>query len=192
MLQSKIIHEYFGVFPVQHYGLAESVANFSQLPEQPHLTVDEDFSYVEFIDNGNSQKKIIGTNFTNPNFPLFRYDTGDLASDIDETVFPRKVGHVDGRSEDIITLANGKKIGRLDHIFKDAVFIDEAQIFQPNIHDLIVRVIRNKLWNSDSESFLLAEFYARLGREVTIKFEYPESLDRTKSGKLRFVISEVK
>ncbi len=88
-------------------------------------------------------------------------------------------------------LKSGRKIGRLDHIFKDAVFVDEAQIYQPDISNLIVRIIKNKDWNPDSELFLYREFQSRLGHEIDIKFEYPKSIERTKSGKLKFVISEI-
>jgi phenylacetate-CoA ligase len=189
--QSRIIFDFFGVYPVQHYGLSESTANFSQPKNKSYLEVDEDFSYVEFLGNGN-EKKIVGTNFTNPAFPLFRYDCGDLASEVDETIFPRRVGSVDGRSEDVVTTPGGQRVGRLDHIFKDAIYVDEAQIYQPSLKKIIIRIRKNRFWSVTSEEELVTAFRDRLGAEIQLHFEYVESIERTSTGKLRFVISEVK
>lgn len=188
--QERIIECFFGVKPIQHYGLAESTANFSQLKGDKFLTVDEDFAFVEFLEHS-EEKKIIGTNLSNLNFPLIRYDTGDLASDVNETVFPRHVGFVDGRSEDVITLSDGKKIGRLDHIFKDSLYVDEAQIYQEAVGSIEVRIKKNHRWSDASERDLRESFTERLGSSVEIKFVYVNKIPRTKSGKLRFVISEV-
>ncbi len=50
--QKEKIYKAFGVYPYQHYGLSEAVANFSE--NQKHeMRVDEDFAAVEFV----SQRK---------------------------------------------------------------------------------------------------------------------------------------
>ena len=75
--QAKVIEEAFGVRPLQHYGMTEAVANVSECPNG-RLHVDEDFSVVEFVPADNGAFRILGTNFTNPAFPLLRYDVGDF------------------------------------------------------------------------------------------------------------------
>lgn len=188
--QKRLIFDFFGVEPVQHYGLAESIANFSQLPNQNYLTVDEDFSFVEFIGES-SEKKIVGTNFSNYSFPLIRYDSGDLASDIDEWAFPRLVGQVDGRGEDVITTSDGRRIGRLDHVFKEATFVDEAQIIQKSFTNIVIKIKRNYRWGSESELFIRKSFMERVGPDFLLAFDYENKIERTRSGKIKFVISEV-
>ncbi|XAG87473.1 hypothetical protein MRN67_14465 [bacterium 19CA01SA08] len=193
--QARVIESFFGVRPKQHYGLAESVANLSQKSNDAQLHVDEDFAYVEFIpvDGSEGLSRIVGTNFTNKSFPLFRYDTGDLASGLNENTFPRVVRDIDGRKEDYVLLPNGSKVGRLDHIFKDAVYVDEAQIVQLEDFSLEVKLVVNQAWDDDIHfPELEGEFRERLGRDIKIVLNKVESIERTKSGKLRFVISKVK
>ncbi|WP_226421492.1 hypothetical protein [Vibrio sp. E14] len=184
--QAKVINEFFRVEPIQHYGLAESVANFSQRKDEKCLTVDEDFSYVEFINDS-----IVGTNFNNPVFPLFRYQTGDLAVNVDESTFPRKLGSVEGRSDDVIVLANGIRIGRVGHVFKNFSSIDQVQIYQPNYETLIVRLLKNARWKEVHEVELRRALNDLFSGRVSILIEDETNICRTKSGKVKFVISEV-
>ena len=79
--QRSQIERAFGARITEHYGQAETVANISEC-ENGSLHVDEDFSLVEFeeMNKAPGRYRIIGTNWVNHAFPLFRYDTGDLAT----------------------------------------------------------------------------------------------------------------
>ena len=192
--QKKLISDAFGINPIQHYGLAEAAANISQC-EKGNLHVDEDLSAVEFIPNSFGSFKIIGTNFTNLATPLLRYDTQDLAMPI-EGDCPcgrpgRLVKQIDGRLEDYVILKNGAKIGRLDHIFKDLIMVREAQIYQVYPGKIEMRIVKREGYSDKDEKKLLKETYSRLG-DIDISIKYVKSLERTKTGKLRFVISKTK
>lgn len=188
---TRLVKKFFKIDPIQHYGLAEGVANFSMRPGKPYLYVDEDFSYVEFIPTDiDNQYKIIGTNFSNLSFPLIRYDTSDLAYKVNPHIFPRSIERIDGRSEDVITLPNGNKIGRLANIFGEINEVDEAQIYQKRDKSITVRLVINKKWKSNSQEHIEKTIREKLGYDVTIRFEYLDKIERTKSGKLRFVITE--
>lgn len=184
------IAEFFGVRPIQHYGLAEGVANFSSKPNMDGLYVDEDFSYVEFV-RENNLYKVVGTNFTNYAFPLIRYDTGDLASDVEEVGFPRKVGGLDGRQDDYIQLPSGERIGRLAQVFNDFDFVDESQLVQKSLGLLVVNIVKNCKWDEDSEGRVRDQLRSKLGSDIDVEFNYVDAVVRTASGKVRFVISEV-
>ncbi len=125
--QKTIIEKAFGVTPRQHYGMAEKAANISECPHG-RLHVDEDLAAIEFLPNkdGNGYK-IIGTNYTNLATPLVRYEVGDVAEVSNETCPCGRPGRIvksiDGRNEDYVTLKNGTKIGRMDHVFKDLINI---------------------------------------------------------------------
>ncbi|NYT60520.1 phenylacetate--CoA ligase family protein [Alcaligenaceae bacterium] len=186
----RVIFEFFGIKPIQHYGLAEGVANFSAIPNKEGLVVDEDFSYVEFLPVG-EQFKIIGTNFTNYAFPLIRYDTSDLASGVNIEVFPRTVGNIDGRQDDYIKLPTGERIGRLASLFNQFDFIDESQIVQRKLNMLEINIVKNWRWTENSEALVLAAMREKLGHVMQIHFVYSSAIKRTASGKIRFVISEV-
>jgi len=191
--QQNIIVEVLGVPVVQHYGLAEGASNISQHPDGI-LRPDQDFAYTEFIpvDADDPELcRIVGTNYHNPAFPLLRYDTGDLARVRWENDM-QVVLSIDGRQEDYITLPNGLKLGRLDHIFKKITEVREAQIYQPEIGKVVLRIVKNQGYDaSGQEKMLLAETRKRLGNNIQIDIEYLAEIPRTKSGKLRFVVSAV-
>lgn len=194
--QRDVMAKAFGCPVRQHYGQAESVANISECPNG-HLHIDEDFSFVELIplDSHPGTFRVIGTNWSNPAFPLFRYDTGDLVRCSEEvsscSMTGRMVDSIDGRKEDCVILPNGARLGRLDHIFKDLTRIREAQIYQPERGTIIFKIVKGDGYGPEMERRLLDEARKRLGREVAIKVKYMASLERSRTGKLRFVVSEV-
>lgn len=194
--QKQLMQKAFGCPVRQHYGQVESVANISECPEG-HLHVDEDFSLVEFlpIDDQSNVCAIVGTNWSNPAFPLIRYDTGDHVRLISHSPSCRMSGRVvaciDGRKEDYVVLPSGVRLGRLDHIFKNLTQIREAQIYQPERNMVILKIVKRDRYSSRDEHHLLREAHNYLGREIGIRLEYVSSLKRTQTGKLRFVVSEV-
>jgi len=193
--QADVIERAFGVRPKQHYGMAEAVANFSEC-EYGALHVDEDFAAVEFIPNSDGPGfRVIGTNFTNLATPLLRYDVQDIVT-LTEGKCPcgrpgRIVSHIDGRYEDYIILKNGTRLGRMDHIFKDMVNVREAQIYQKIPGEIIIRVVRGPKYTEANEKTLFQETRKRVGSDTKIYIEYVDHLKRSKTGKLRFVISEI-
>jgi phenylacetate-CoA ligase len=194
--QSAVIERALGVKPIQHYGLAEGVANVSQC-ELGRMHVDEDFAAVEFVPLGeNGLHQIIGTNLTNPAAPLLRYDTQDVATIREGSSCAcgrpgRLVEKVDGRLEDYVVLRNGVRIGRMDHIFKDMINIQEAQIHQARPGEIAIRVVRGRGYGDEDEQQLLRETEKRVGDDMEIRVEYLNSLPRSSTGKLRFVLSEL-
>lgn len=193
--QIDLIERALKVRPIQHYGMAEAVANFSQcLHGKMH--VDEDFAAVEFLPLAQGGYRVIGTNFSNLATPLVRYEVGDVVDFVEgdacDCGLPgRIVRRIDGRQEDYVILRNGARLGRMDHIFKDLTAIREAQIFQDTPGRIVVRVVKNPRYGSQDEAQLLQEFRKRVGEEATVEVEYPEQIARTASGKLRFVISKI-
>jgi phenylacetate-CoA ligase len=195
--QRQHIRKAFNAKVFQHYGQAEGVANFSEC-HCGRLHVDEDYSFVEFVPLEAMKQvyRVIGTNWTNSAFPLIRYDTGDLAR-LDSVSCPcgrlgRIVASVDGRKEDYLILPNGVRVGRLDHIFKNLIHVREAQIYQKEMRSVIFRVVKGSGYDEHKEEQrLFVEARKRLGNEIRITIEYRDQLPRSKSGKLRFVVSDI-
>jgi phenylacetate-coenzyme A ligase PaaK-like adenylate-forming protein/glycosyltransferase involved in cell wall biosynthesis/uncharacterized protein (DUF362 family) len=190
--QASVIERAFGKRPVQHYGMTEAIANISEC-ERGSLHVDEDFAAVEFVPNAaGSGYRVVGTNFTNYATPLLRYDVMDLVQLSDGTCSCGRPGRIvesiDGRQEDYIVLANGVRLGRLDHVFKDMINIHEAQILQDKPGAITVRVVRSGSYSQVDEATLVREFRKRV-LETEIKIEYVSSVPRSETGKLRFVVS---
>jgi phenylacetate-CoA ligase len=190
--QAQLIADAFGVQPLQHYGMAEQVANISQWPDG-RLRVDEDFAAVEFQPLGDDEYRVLGTNFANPAFPLIRYEVGDVVTLGANATDPRSPGRIvdsiDGRKEDFVITRTGAMLGRLDHVFKDMVHVREAQIRQTERGRMTLCIVRGPGYTDADERQLRSETFKRTGDEVAFDIQYVEQLPRTKSGKLRFVVS---
>jgi phenylacetate-CoA ligase len=193
--QADLIERAFGVRPRQHYGMAEGAANASECP-RGRLHVDEDFAFVEFVpDDHGTGCRIIGTNVSNRAFPLIRYDVGDIAQvsavACDCGRPGRIIDRIDGRREDYVVLPSGAMVGRLDHIFKDQIRVREAQIYQPDLTRIVLRLACASDFTSRDEQALLAAARIWLGSGLRIEVQHVEAVPRTASGKLRFVVSDV-
>ncbi len=193
--QAAVIERAFGVKPKEHYGMAEGVANISECPEGK-LHVDEDYAAVEFVPNDDNETyKIIGSNFTNPATPMIRYDVGDVAEMSEEKCScgrpGRIVKQIDGRREDYIVLKDNTKIGRMYHVFAEMTNVREAQIYQREPGKIIVRIVRNAAYTEEDEKKLYCELIKRVGEDTEIEIVHVNELQRTRTGKLRFVVSEV-
>jgi phenylacetate-CoA ligase len=192
--QAALIREAFAVEPREHYGMAEAVANISGCPEG-RMHVDEDFAALELVPADAGRHSIIGTNFSNPAFPLLRYDTGDVATVTGLSCScgrpGRVVDSIDGRQEDYVITRAGVRLGRLDHIFKDLINVREAQIRQSEPGRMVLCIVRGPRYGEQDERMLRRETAKRVGDEIDFDIEYVESLPRTRMGKLRFVVSSV-
>lgn len=193
--QAEMIQKVFGVKPIQNYGLAEGTANFSQCRARS-LHVDEDYAAVEFIpDQDRSGYRVIGTSLSNLALPMIRYDTGDLVQLADqpcECGLPgRVVSAVDGRREDYVLLRDGTKIGRLDHIFKDLIHIQEAQIHQQEPGRITLRIVPSEGYTAEDQIRLENEIRSRLGERLSVDIVTVKELQRSPAGKLRLVVSEL-
>jgi phenylacetate-CoA ligase len=185
----------FNVKPIQHYGLAEANANFSECTEGS-LHIDEDFAFVEFLtpDTQPSHQRIIGTSFANARTALLRYDTGDLAtlSGIECRCghWGRVVDSLDGRQGDYITLPSGARVASLASPFHSTTWLVEGQLFQDRKGDLEVRYVPNRPVSQE----MLREFESRLrqrvGADVRVTFGEYTALPRTARGKVRLVVSD--
>lgn len=191
--QVKLIREVFGVEPRQVYGQSENVAIFNQ-KEDGKIYVDEDFSAVEFIEREDGNVEIIGTSLYNFAMPLIRYSMKDYV-----TLPPSQSGDgsrivekIDGRNEDYIFLKDGTKIGKLDHVFKDTINFAQVQIYQKKNYDVEVYIVRSSLDCKQDEEISRKQFERSIGNNLKIEYKYVDEIGKTKSGKTKFVVSEIK
>ena len=176
--QADTVEQAFGVQPVEHYGMAEAVGNASQCPEG-HLHLDEDFAAVELLPlkNGTGYQ-VVGTALSNHATPLIRYITGDIVSAVGACCCGRPgrvLQSMDGRAEDSIVLANGSRVGGLNHVFKHLTTIREAQVHQHVVGAVTVKVLRRHGYGDSDDELLKRELRKRLGAKIDIDVEYVES-----------------
>lgn len=198
--QRKVIENAFGCKVLMWYGNTEMCANIVECPDGG-LHIKHEHSYVEFLDENNepvkpgSEGKMVCTAFGNYAMPLIRYEIGDVAVPLHSECTCGRGGYlvekIVGREEDYIVTPDGRLVGRLDHIFKDALNVEEAQLIQEAPHKLIIKIIKRSGYSNEDEELILSEAYNRLGNSIEIELVYVDRIPRTMSGKFRFVVSEV-
>ena len=191
--QIEAIENAFGITPIHHYGMVEAIGNISQDPDGASY-VDEDFGALELAsDEKSGLCSIIGTNLTNPAFPLIRYQMDDLVQfDGQRDGRGRRiVDRVHGRRDDYIMLSNGARIGRLDFLFMGNANVREAQIVQHRPGEIVIRIVRGGAYTDADESHIRSRAARQLGSEIGIRFEYVAAIERGPSGKMRHVLSHL-
>ncbi|MBI4283377.1 MAG: hypothetical protein HY663_02770, partial [Chloroflexi bacterium] len=169
-----------------------SANNYHFVPEYgivELLPIEENPTYI--------RAEIVSTSFLNMAMPMIRYRLNDHVMMYKGKSCPcGRPGHVikqiDGRIEDVIVTPEGNLIGRMDHIFKDMVNIKESQIVQDSIDSLTVKVVKRPSYTGRDEDTLMHELTSRLGKHISIRFDYMEFIPRTASGKFRAVVSHLK
>ncbi|MGH0034426.1 MAG: Gfo/Idh/MocA family oxidoreductase [Myxococcota bacterium] len=181
------------------YANAELSVSVVQSPEARYH-VDTEFCAVEIDAHDETDEwargEVISTGFANRAMPFLRYRTGDVATllkkpNVDSKRSRPVLERIDGRIEDYVVTPDGRRIGRMDHIFKDTLDIKEAQIVQSSLDRLLVRLVPRATFDEGSRRYLDRAFRKRLGSAIDIEYELTESIPREANGKFRAVISEV-
>ncbi len=199
--QRKEIEEAFQVKVYNWYGNTEMCANVVEC-EKSKMHLKYEHSFVEILNDKNEECKpgetgrLICTNFSNKAFPIIRYDIGDIVkvSEKQECDCGRGgiiVDFVQGRIEDYVITKDNKKIGRLDHLFKDTIGIKEAQIVQNEIGKIIINYVKDSSFSKKDLELLKKECELRFSDQMDIELNEISSLERTKNGKIRFIVSNV-
>jgi phenylacetate-CoA ligase len=199
--QREKIASAFGVQVFNYYGNTEMVSNGMEC-EHGTIHLKMEYSYVEVLNVENKPcgpgetGRLVCTGFGNDAFPLIRYEIGDVVTVAESQQCPcgrsgLLLKSVLGRVEDYVVTPDGRLIGRLDHIFKEAGNVEQAQIVQHSVHEVTLRVVRGPHFTAHDEEVVLAAARNRLGQSIGIRIEYVESFPRTKNGKFRFVDSTI-
>lgn len=193
-----MVMEAFGCPVLDHYGAAEMAALVTQCAEGSYH-VNPEFGVVELVRDGRTAEpgeagEIVATGFINPVMPLVRYATGDMAAWREGEcacgrAFPMLAG-VEGRRDDVILTPEGRRVGRLDPIFKAVSSIYEAQIVQDAPDHVRVNVVGREMTRED-EASLLHELRLRVGPSMRIDIVRVDAIPRTSRGKFRAVVNLV-
>jgi phenylacetate-CoA ligase len=183
------------------YGMAEIVAAASECPhgrlhEWPDVGMIETLEGGEAVSAG-SVGDLVATGLLNDDMPLIRYAVGDRLAMARPSMIACECGKrlpvlasVDGRSDDTLVTRDGRRIGRLDPVFKAGLPIYEAQILQESLDRIRIRYVPAPGFTSRDERALEAAVRARMG-EVEIVLEPLVQIPRTANGKFRAVVCQI-
>lgn len=185
------------------YGMAEIVAAASecesgslhQWPEVGRIEVLQDDS-DERAEGGSG--RLICTGLLNADMPLVRYAIGDRGAFVaSDRMCPcgralARLAAIDGRSDDVILTPDGRRVGRLDPVFKASLRIREAQIVQTSDYSISVRLVPADGYGPSDAREIVRAVQQRVGHSVAVTIATVNAIPRTAAGKVRGVICEAK
>jgi phenylacetate-CoA ligase len=104
----------------------------------------------------------------------------------------RIIEKIIGRNEDFIITPEGRKIGRLDFIFKPLNTVVESQIIQESLDQILVKVVPMIGYTAKDEKLIKEMVSKYIGKSIHVRIELVKSIERSANGKIRYVISKVK
>jgi len=182
--QKTVIKEAFGCKINNYYGSAEGIGpTFVCEHNKIHL-----MEYDNIIEIKN---KLLLTNFEHYAFPFIRYIIDDNIVFDEKKCECNRIGkivkQIDGRIEDYIITPDNKKVGRLDHIFKNVRNVIESQIVQNEINSIDLNLVVNNEFSKFDENIIVKNTKDRLGNGFFININYVDTIPRT-NNKFKFVI----
>ncbi len=185
------------------YGMAEIVGGGSECeagslhlwPEAGVLEVLEDASDAPA--RTGQVGRLVFTGLLNGEMPLVRYEIGDRGAP-PETEEPCACGRtlprlsaVEGRSDDVLVTPEGRRIGRLDPVFKADLRIREAQIIQDDLARVRVLLVAAPGYGPEDEHRVRQRLRERLGDAIAVSIEAVDAIPRGPGGKFRAVVSRI-
>ncbi len=201
--QREVIEESFQCRVFDYYALAERVVFSTECDrhEGHHLAME--YGISEILDEKNEPLpkgktgKLVGTSLHNFGMPLIRYVTNDMTSILEKSCSCGRdlelMDDVTTKAEDTLTLKDGRLISPsvLTHPFKPMNSVEESQIIQKEDDRIVIKIVPRSDYTEADTTHLIQEMKKRLGEDVKIDIQIVDHVDRTKSGKFRWVISEV-
>ncbi|HEU4855474.1 MAG TPA: AMP-binding protein [Nitrosospira sp.] len=141
--------------------------------------------------------EIVVTHLATRDFPFIRYRTGDIGT-LDGKLCSCGRGlpilkEIQGRSTDFLVTKDGKVMHGLAliYILRDLPWVSKFKIIQENLDLTRVLIVANaQLHPQDVENIKMG-FKARLGQEVNIAVEEVAEIPAERSGKFRYVVSNI-
>jgi phenylacetate-CoA ligase len=194
--QRDAIRKAFGCPTYSQYGCGEMVV-FAAECEAGSMHLTPEFGIVEVLDpdggpaEAGTPGDLVCTGLMGFAQPFIRYRLGDVGA---LRVEPCSCGrplpvldHIEGRIDAVLITRDGRRIGRLDPVFKGAEGIAEAQIVQDDFDRFRIRIVPGKGY-SEADGRVLAKNLMQRTGEADIQVELVESIERTRAGKFKAVV----
>ena len=198
--QRRAIEEAFGCPVCETYGMAEIVANASEC-QAGTLHLWPEVTWLEVVEGDQPLPKgtsgdLVSTGLLNGDMPLIRYRVGDKGT-LPATNRPCACGRtlpilasVEGRADDVLYTPDGRRIGRLDPVFKANLPLREAQIIQEALDRIRVRYVPMQDFTLEAGRSVIERLQARMG-DVKVVLEQVDEVPRGINGKFRAVICDL-
>jgi len=202
--QREIISSIFNAPVANEYGARDAGLIALESP-RGKMHINSEWIIVEIVDkNGNPVSEgdigeIVITNLASEVFPFIRYKTGDQGrmekKQNENSMSLEILKEVYGRSTDFILRNDGTIMHALSliYVLRETPGIKQFKIIQNKLNEIIVQVVPEpELWQDSNIFSIKNSLKKRVGEETTIKINICEFIKSEKSGKYRYVVSNVK
>jgi phenylacetate-CoA ligase len=189
--QRQAISEAFQCPVRETYGMAETVAAASEC-EAGRLHLWPEAGWIETT----ATSDLISTGLLNADMPLVRYRAGDrllLADPVSPCACGRtlpQIASIEGRIDDVLYTSDGRRIGRLDPVFKNQLPVREAQIIQESLTRVRVLYVPDEGFDRNAARSIVEKLQERMGN-IEVLLEETREIPRGASGKFRAVICKL-
>ena len=201
--QKEIIETAFSKPVFNRYGCREfgDIAHECERREGLHINadrlileiIDEDLVPVRPLQMG----EIVITDLDNYGMPLIRYRIGDRATISDKECSCGRglplLHSVEGRSLDVVRAPNGNALGGTfwTLLFRSRSGIRAFQVVQEEKNGIVVNFVSDEHQNNLELDYFSKKIMEQCGEDFLVKFNRVDSIEKTTSGKTRFVISNL-
>lgn len=198
--QRRIIQQAFQCQLKETYGMAEIAMAASEC-SAGKLHLWPEVGWLEIIESDRPVSAGIAGDFVctgllNKDMPLIRYKVGDCGNRPDKDsvcgcgrTLPI-LAAIEGRSDDLLYTSDGRRIGRLDPVFKADLPIKEAQIIQETLNRIRVKFVPSQNYTSEAGRSIIERLRERIG-PIEVSMEEVAEIPRTANGKFRAVICKL-
>jgi phenylacetate-CoA ligase len=201
--QRQAIKKAFRCSVFETYGQAEVVTAASEC-SRGTMHLWPEVGVLEVLDRNESPVdegeigEFICTGLLNTDTPLIRYRIGDRGAVAENSSSSCECGRtlpvlkeIQGRTDDVLIMPDGRRVGRLDPVFKSDLPIREAQIIQRTIHEVVIKYVPDSGFEEGAGEELASRLQDRIGSGIDIKLREVNEIPRTENGKFRAVVSNV-
>ena len=200
--QRATIGRVFGCKVANGYGGRDAGFVAHECPSGGMHITSEDI-VVELLDS-NEKNVPVGqpgevtiTHLASRDFPFLRYKTGDIAVLDDRKCACGRglplLREIQGRTNDFLKATNGTPIpcGAFTYLLRSVPGIDSFKIVQETVLSTRLMIVTTHGFEPASLDAVTKGFKLRLGQEVDIEIEYLPEIPREKTGKFRYIVSNV-
>jgi phenylacetate-CoA ligase len=203
--QRNILEETFHCNVYSYYNHREQTVFAATCKESNYFHIFPEYGITELIrKDGRPVTKegelgeIVGTGFTNFNFPFIRYRTGDIGIYTTETCHCGRqyplFKNIEGRLQEFIVSRTGHFIPLTGVYGLTAQYsnqVKECQLCQEKPGEIIVRIVKDKDFTKKDEDCILKGFQKKFRGDVIFSLEYVDDITRTIGGKYQFLIQNL-
>jgi phenylacetate-CoA ligase len=166
-----------------------------------HITAED--LIVEIVDPGGQPLppgqagEVVITHLATRDFPFIRYRTGDIAVlDDNPCVCGRGLPllrEIQGRSTDFVIAADGTVMHGLAliYVLRELPGIESFKIIQESLSRTRVQIVPTQDFQQETMAAIQTGITHRLGNTVEVAVELVEKIAPEKSGKFRYVVSQI-